>query len=211
MSDHTGNVDQPTVGRRERKKLATREALCGAALELVAERGLDRVTVSDISEAADVSDRTFFNYFSSKEEAVAAPDPTRSERLRAALAERPRSEDMLTALRAVMTAEIDDVVAKQAEWLLRARVVADNPALWPSYLARFTEAERALAEGIAERIGIGVDAEMYPRLVAAAALSAWRAAVTRWNVEGGTQSLLALVEEAFDLLAGGLHPAVTSA
>jgi AcrR family transcriptional regulator len=210
MSQSSEDPEQRSVGRRERKKLATRDALRRAALDLVAERGLDHVTVEDISEAADVSERTFFNYFSSKEEAVAAPDPSRSERLRAALAERPSSEDPITALRAVMMSEIDEVIARRSEWLLRARVVADNPSLLPSYVARFSEAERAVAEAVAERLGVGVDAEIYPRLVAAAALSAWRAAVTRWNSCGGTESLEGLVAESFDLLANGLRLKATS-
>ncbi|WP_424935860.1 MULTISPECIES: TetR/AcrR family transcriptional regulator [Bacteria] len=59
-------------GRRERKKQLTRRAIHEAALHLVEEHGLDGVTVEQICEAADISSRTFFNYFPSK--AAAALD-----------------------------------------------------------------------------------------------------------------------------------------
>ena len=59
-----------TSGLRERKKLATRQALHEAALRLVAEHGLASVSIDDIAERADVSPRTFFNYFASKDDAV---------------------------------------------------------------------------------------------------------------------------------------------
>jgi AcrR family transcriptional regulator len=64
-----------TSGLRERKKLATRHALHLAALQLVAERGLDDVSVDDIAERAEVSPRTFFNYFPSKDDAVLGLEP----------------------------------------------------------------------------------------------------------------------------------------
>src|ERR1044071_5646675 len=65
------------LGLLERKRLATRKAIQVAALELVAEHGLSGVTVDEISRVADISPRTFFNYFPSKEEAVVGDPPRR--------------------------------------------------------------------------------------------------------------------------------------
>lgn len=55
-----------TIGLRERKKIKARLAIERAALELVLERGYDGTTVEDICERAEVSKKTFFNYFPSK-------------------------------------------------------------------------------------------------------------------------------------------------
>ena len=94
----TTNLVEVPPGRRERKKQATRQALQDAALRLVAERGLDQVTVEDISEAADVATRTFFNYFSSKEEALLGNSPRNVAAVHRLVVERPTGESPLEAV-----------------------------------------------------------------------------------------------------------------
>ena len=86
------------VGLRERKKLATRQALSSAALRLAIERGLDNVTIEDITAEADVALRTFRNYFASKHEAVAAIGADRARRIGMSLLERPAGEPLWQAL-----------------------------------------------------------------------------------------------------------------
>ena len=87
--ERTVTIDQAPT-RRERKKLETRQALEQAALRLFAEQGYEQTTVEDIAEAADVAVRTFFRYFSSKQDVLFGDVVTdRVKRLRTELAARP--------------------------------------------------------------------------------------------------------------------------
>src|SRR6187551_3035094 len=69
------DVDPRGLGLRERQKRARREALIDATHRLVAEHGLDAVTVEAICDEAGVSVRTFFNYFETKDDAVLGHTP----------------------------------------------------------------------------------------------------------------------------------------
>jgi AcrR family transcriptional regulator len=198
-------VGVPT-GLRERKKLRTRHALGAAALELAVRHGLDGVTVEQIAEAADVSPRTFFNYFSSKEEAVVAADVERARATAERLAARPADEPVLTSVRAVVREMVDGADARARDWVRQVRLVRANPALVPHQLAAYAAIEAQLAAVIAQRTGLAAD-DLYPALTAAAVMSATRTATTRWLASDGATDLVSWLDEALDLLETGLgHP-----
>lgn len=195
-----------TTGLRERKKRRTRHALGAAALELAVAHGLAEVTVEQIAEAAEVSPRTFFNYFSSKEEAVVAADVERARAMGERLAARPADEPVLDSVRAVMRETLGGAGPRQREWIRQVRLVRANPALVPHQLAADAAIEQRLAAVLAERTGLGDD-DLYPALTATAVMAATRVATTRWLSGEGRADLVACIDEALDLLAAGLgHP-----
>jgi len=87
------------TSHRERKKLQLREDLIEAAYQLFVNKGFDNTTVKDITDLVNVSSRTFFRYFSCKEDVVLDYEIVEYEEIITALAERPKSEPILTALR----------------------------------------------------------------------------------------------------------------
>ena len=194
----------PDAGLRERKKVATRRALISAATRLVAERGLDRVTVDDIADAAGVSVRTFFNYFAAKDDAVIGADVERVHELLATLATRPTDEPPLVTLRAALTSTLDGYVEHRDDWALRSSLVRQWPQLRARHMGQFEELERQLVEAVAERMGADADRDVYPTLVVSAAVAALRSALRAWVAPGVTTPLPDLVTEAFDSLAEGL-------
>ncbi|GIH93314.1 TetR family transcriptional regulator [Planobispora siamensis] len=192
------------LGRRGRKKLETRAALERAALTLVAERGLAQVTVEDIAGAVDVSSRTFFNYFPSKEDALIGRSPENEAELTEKLAAVPASEPALQALRLVLRSVAELVQEEREQWLLRLRVLEQNPSLLPRLIAGNAEAERCLTAAVAERVGVDPAVDGYPALVTAVASAAFRVAMIRWSAADGVPPLAGLLDEAFDRLAAGL-------
>ncbi|MFI6758958.1 TetR family transcriptional regulator [Micromonospora sp. NPDC050417] len=195
--------DDAATGRRDRKKRQTRDALAAAALRLVAERGLDQVTVEEISEAVDVSTRTFFNYFSSKDDALLGDQAVDIARVLAALHAAPLEVPALDAVRLALAEIIDEMQADAPLWLLRMEVIHRNPALLPRLVASSTETEQAMTDALAARLGIEPE-QGYPALVVAVTGAAFRVAMMRWARSAGTLSLADLVDEAFSGIAAGL-------
>ncbi|MFF8406598.1 TetR/AcrR family transcriptional regulator [Streptomyces sp. NPDC014846] len=92
-------MTEPPIGRRERKKAATRQAIADAALRLFLEHGYDSVGVRDVAEAADVSTTTVFKHFTGKEALVFDREQSTDEGLVAAVRGRTAGESVLDALR----------------------------------------------------------------------------------------------------------------
>ena len=183
-------------GRRERKKLATRQALMDAALRLVADRGLEQVTVEDISEAADVATRTFFNYFSSKEEALLGNAPEKAATVHRLVVDRPATESPLEAVYQVLRELTLQQARRREELLLRQQVIERHPGLLARQLGMYASFERALTAAVAERLGAPAD-PLYARVLATAAVAAARAAVSSWMADQGRRPLVIMVDTAF--------------
>jgi AcrR family transcriptional regulator len=195
------------LGLRERKKLETRQALADAAIKLAVERGLENVTVEDIAAQAGVSQRTFFNYFPSKEDAVLRPDADPVavtqviiDRLNAVPADVPPLRAVAAAFRPV--AERIDREAR--EWLLRVSIIENDPTLMVKMFTAQKETERMVYDAIAARVGIDPDTDMYPQLVFQTVGAAFRTSMHRWYVRGGSVSVTSLFDAAVDQIAAGL-------
>ncbi|MBV7698407.1 TetR family transcriptional regulator [Streptomyces sp. TRM70350] len=163
----------PRPGLRERKKQRTRDALLRAAVELFTTRGYDHTTVDEIAAAVDVSQRTFFRYFSGKEEAALALQAMTVARFVAAVRARPAHEPPMEALRRAVLdgwdriSEVIEAVVPVELYLRMYRVIESTPVLLAAHLRRSAETEEELARLIAEREGLDVDADPRPRVAVA--------------------------------------------
>ncbi|WP_221357664.1 TetR family transcriptional regulator [Streptomyces beigongshangae] len=177
----------PRPGLRERKKRRTRDALVRTALELFVANGYERTTVDEIAGAVDVSQRTFFRYFASKEEAAFAVQELVEAHFLEAVRRRPPHEPPLTALRRAVLASWDTIgeaieTVVPMELHMRAfRLIESTPALLAAHLGRQEGLEEELARTVAEREGLDVDADPRPRVTVALFGGVMRLAARSWG------------------------------
>ena len=201
-------------GLRERKKLATKEALALAAVRLAVERGIENVRVEDITDRVNVSRRTFTNYFSCKEEAIASMSADRFARAAEALRNRPAGEPLADSLAEVFAAEHEAAGQLDRERVVPIRMMMTSPALQGEALKAQVQAEGPLAKVIAERIGGDPQGDMYPQVLAAAVVAAVRTATAHWAISERAVSLPDLIRQAVRQVAsppaGGTPAPATS-
>ena len=206
----TGGPAESLLPLRERKKLATRRGIRRVALGLFAERGFSQVTVEDIASAADVSPRTFFNYFPSKEAVLFGADPGRAEEARSRLVCDLPDRSALDVLRVVLAdqarrfeAELTELGGDPASWVMKMKAVHADPQLRASQAAHMALVESRFAGALAERLGTDPDRDPYPMVLAGAAMGALRAARSFWAATGGAVPLDLLTDAALQALADG--------
>ncbi|WP_433180226.1 TetR family transcriptional regulator [Actinoallomurus sp. CA-150999] len=139
------------MGLRERKKLKTRRAIAEAALRLFAERGYEETTIADITEAADVSPRTFFSYFPSKEDVVFAEIDERLAEVREGVARRPAGETPLESMRRIVFEMSDAIAAAHGEYgAVQIQLILERPSLQARALKRMHDLEQHVVERLTE-------------------------------------------------------------
>jgi AcrR family transcriptional regulator len=212
-------------GLRERKKQRTRLAIAEAALRLFIERGFEQVTVAEVAEAAEVSEKTVFNYFPTKEDLFfAEAGAMDGSAIVAAIRDRAPGESPLDAFRRLLTSatapgpeasQPDGLTPAAAELHQRAMwVLQRSPALRAHLLELFARVEASLAELLAEELGAR-PASIEPKVAAAALIGVLRAVSDRFLAEATAdqddrerQALVASLaddtERALDLLERGL-------
>ena len=218
------SFDQATPGRRNRKRAQTRARIEAAAIELVLKNGLDSATIDAISERADVSPRTFFNYFESKDAAILGLQSreTDEDALDEQLAS-GRDLDPIAAVVSLVTATMG-VTGRGSTELHRSRVeiMRRHPEILSSQFAQLSARRTRLVEHVVQilprhpQFQDDLDAVARANIVLAVCVSATRSAVEEWaqttdiervretpadDAEAIEQRAVALVYSTFERLA----------
>lgn len=184
---------------RERKKLRTRQALAETAVAMFTERGFDATTLDELVDAVEVSKRTFFRNFSSKEDVALTAIKQLWETYLGVLAERPPSGPLLGVLKdALLTTlgRLDDHWYRQ--FLPTVRLTEGCAALHAHSLRYCAEVKSE----IVRVLGGGPDLEL--RLLVEVVVGTWNCALAEWSPSGERDLLPVLVNRAFDTLPAAL-------
>jgi AcrR family transcriptional regulator len=199
-------------GLRERKKREMREVIAQAAMRLFQERGFDAVTVADVARAADVSEKTVFNYFPAKEDLVFVEGAERRAAMVDAVRAVPPGSSPVAPFRAATAAFLDGVERGPVEAIVAIpRLVTGSQALRNRLFLMWEQQAAELAPVLAEHAGDAPD-DVTPvvvaRTLAWAHRTVFRAAFRRL-LEGEDRRAVAAdlrrqAERAYDLLERGL-------
>jgi len=162
-------------GLREQKKTRTREAIARAAVRLALERGPENVRVADIAAVADVSPRTYNNYFASIPEAICALASDRALALADAVRARPADEPLDQAVaNAMLSVHEHDDFGKPL-----FRMIMGDSVLRGEFFNTIVARDAAVAQVVAERTGT-MPTDLYPQVLTVAIMGATRVATHRW-------------------------------
>jgi AcrR family transcriptional regulator len=167
---------------RERTRRAVQAELLEAAERLILSQGYEATNIDQVATEAGMSRRSFFRYFSSKEDLVLGRYERIGEQWIEALTSRPLDEPLWTSMRRVMDVMIESISDEQQARRLAAmrRVVNSSPSLRAGQLERFDRVQYALADlarGRAELAGLPwATNDPAPRAIVGAAFACFMAA-----------------------------------
>jgi AcrR family transcriptional regulator len=196
-------VTEPEPGLRERKRRATRLTIQQVALRLALEQGLAAVTVDEISRRADISPRTFFNYFPSKEQALLGDDPTLpDEQAVEAFVAGGSTGDLLTDVGRLLVKSTQELLDERELVPERHELLRAHPQLFTQRMASMKEFQGALAAVIERRLRADGDTpegeiERRSRLASLVTLATMRHAWSEWSSAEDDAHLVDFLESSF--------------
>lgn len=194
----TMELTAPSRSLRQRHAERTRRAIIGAALELFDERGFAAATVEDIAARADISPRTFFRYFPTKEAVLYHDTEEITGRIRDLLAARPLDEAPHRSLLTVCVDLGDELAADTTRMQLLRRLSLDEPGLLDyQRLVLLGQFEHVVVDTLATRQPAD-PADLELRAMTAALLSALAVAFRSWISTGAEGSIRPHVTRALD-------------
>jgi AcrR family transcriptional regulator len=182
-----------------------------AAMELFSARGYSSVTVDDIASAADISRRTFFRYFSSKEDVLFGDPQHEEDALVQSLERRPADESPVRAMHASLLLLARDQEADAAKTQLRLQLMEQVPDIVIAAMNSRVSFQRRLTRTLAERMDVDETTDMTPALIVSLSMSAMYVAMWHWLTSGATRPLHEVVARALDDAAAGLTAAAAQA
>lgn len=188
------------TGLRARKHRRTREAIRDAALRLFAERGYEAAAVEDIAAAADVAPRTFYRYFSSKEDVIFYDPDVRATLLGVLADRKPGESDVELIARAILEA----MLLHEERIVLARRVLDATPLLHGRLLQRTEDAADLIVANLPGAAGRG--AKLRARILAQSVAAAVRVAFFAWIDSGRRGTARAQCEAALDVLRDAFQP-----
>lgn len=197
-------MHEAPAGLRERKKQRTRELIATTALALFSQHGYHATTVAEIAAAADVSERTVFGYFATKEDILFSDHLALEQDLARALEEKPGDAGALDTLRSFV---VENVGRFDAQARIRWEIVSHDELLLSHQRMRQAAFGDVIARAIAKELSEKVD-DLRPQLVTAAVIAAFTATYEhRYRARSQSASraqAVAVIDEAITFLRGGL-------
>jgi AcrR family transcriptional regulator len=158
------------VSLRQKHADATRQRILDEAMTLFLAQGFEATTVEEIADRADVSPRTFFRYFATKDALLFSDFETRMEKLQTLIDQRPEGEAPLDTLVAVIGELVDEIDDDPDQRALAQRLLAERPSLRSYQRSAIAEhSEGQITESLARRAGLAPDDLGLRALTAAAA------------------------------------------
>ncbi|MEU1672291.1 helix-turn-helix domain-containing protein [Streptomyces roseifaciens] len=184
------------LGRRERKKAATRQKIADAALQLFLERGYDAVGIRDVAAEADVAVTTLFSHFASKEALVFEQDDDFEQRLTQAVTDRAQHEPLIPALRREIQALVRHCTADSAAPI--RRMIEASPALREHEESMRLRHAESLAAAIAADLGLP-PATTTCRTIARFVIDAYSLAREATDPQSAVEEIFRMIEAAWNV------------